>query len=237
MKKTLLSITLLIVAIFTINAQTADEIIAKHIVARGGAEKLRNIKSVAMDNTLGAQGMEFENKMIVVVGKAMRSESKIMDNQMVQAFDGETAWAIMPAMMGGSGEPQAMPAEMVKGVAGQTDPFPLLDYGTKGSKVELVGTEKVKDKDAFHIKLTNKDGDISDFWINTDNSYISKIKVTQAGQEAELFYSNYKETDGVSFPMSLETSNPMAGTITIDTKAIVINGPIDDSIFKLPTKK
>jgi hypothetical protein len=237
MKKIFLSFVTYFVATALINAQTAEEIIAKHIAARGGAEKLRNVRSVVMDNTLGAQGMEFENKMIVVVGKAMRSESKIMGADMVQAFDGETAWAIMPTMMGGTGEPQAMPTDLAKGVSAQTDPFPLLDFAAKGSKAELLGTEKVKDVNSNHLKLTNKDGDVSEFWIGVDNNLVTKIKVSQAGQEAELFYSNYKETDGITFPMTMETSNPMAGTITIDTKAVVINGPIDEAIFKFIGKK
>lgn len=221
-----------------LNAQTVEEVVNKHVAAAGGADKIRAIKSIVMENTLGAQGMEFENKMILVMGKMMRSESKIMGNDMVQAFDGETAWAVRPAMMGGSGEPEALPAEMAKSVINQTDQFPLLDYATKGTKLELLSNEKVKDKDAYHLKMTTKDGSESEIWIGVENGLISKVKVAQnGGQEAELFYSNYKETNGVLFPMMMETSNPMAGTITIETKTIAVNGTIDESVFKFTGKK
>jgi hypothetical protein len=218
------------------SAQTVDEIVAKHLSARGGVEKLRGIKSIAMDNTLGAQGMEFENKTIVVIGKAIRSESKIMGNDMVQAYDGETGWAIMPAMMGGTGDPQPMPEEMVKGVKGQTDPFPFLDYATKGTTIALLGTEKVNDVDAFHLKMTSKEGVDTELWLGVNNSLISKVKASQGGVDLEMFFSNYKETDGVIFPLSMQYSNPMAGTITMDTKTIILNGPIDEAIFKMPKK-
>jgi outer membrane lipoprotein-sorting protein len=237
MKKTILVFALFVASTIVLNAQTVDEVVNKHLAARGGAEKLRAVKTLSMENTLGAQGMEFENKMMVLVGKMMRSDSKIMGNDMVQAFDGETAWAIMPSMMGGTGEQQAMPDEMGKGVASQTDPFPLLDYAQKGSKLELLGNEKVKDKDAYHLKMTSKDGSESEIWIDVENGFVTKVKATQAGQEAELFYSNFKETDGLHFPMTMETSNPMAGTITIDTKSITINGTIDEAIFKFTGKK
>ncbi len=236
MKKTILSFSFLFLLAIGLKAQTVDEIVAKHIDARGGADKLRSVKSVSMENTLGASGMEFENKMTVLVGKAMKSESKIMGNDMVQAYDGETAWAIMPAMMGGTGDPQAMPAEMTKSVSSQTDPFPFLDYATKGTKLELLGKEKVKDNEAYHLKMTSKDGTESEVWIGVANNLVAKLKASQNGQEAELFYSNYKEIDGVSFPMSMETSNPMAGTITIDTKTLVVNGAIDEAMFKMPKK-
>jgi outer membrane lipoprotein-sorting protein len=237
MKKTFLSIVFLFGASFLMTAQTVEEVVAKHIKAIGGAEKLSAVKSVSMDNTLGAQGMEFENKMVIIVGKAMRSESKIMGNDMVQAFDGQTAWAIMPSMMGGTGDPEPMPEELSKGLKGQTNPFPLFDYAARGSKVELLGSEKVKDSDAFHLKLTSADGNATEFWVGAENGYVVKIKATQNGQEAEMFYSKFKEVEGVTFPMSMEMNNPMAGTITIDTKTVTINGVIDETIFKLPAKK
>ncbi|MES2795231.1 MAG: outer membrane lipoprotein-sorting protein [Bacteroidota bacterium] len=236
-KKTLLPIILFLCSVSVIKAQTVDEIATKHVAALGGAEKLRAIKTITMDNTIGVQGMEFENKMTIVIGKAMRSESKVMGSEMVQAFDGQNAWAIMPSMMGGSGEPEAMPDEMAKGVAGQTDAFPFLDYVDKGTKIELVGTEKVKDNDAYHLKVTKKDGSQSEYWIGVANNLISKVKSIQNGQEAEIYFSNHKEVEGVNFSMSMETSNPMAGTITVDTKAVTINGMVDESIFKMPAKK
>jgi outer membrane lipoprotein-sorting protein len=237
MKKTFLSILFVFGTTILMNAQTLDEIVAKHVKAIGGAEKLSAVKSVTMDNTLNAQGMEFENKMVVMVGKAMRSESKIMGNDMVQAFDGQTAWAIMPSMMGGTGEPEPMPDEVSKGLKGQTNPFPLFDYAARGAKLELVGKEKVKDADAHHVKLTSAEGSSTDFWVDAATGYVVKIKATQNGQEVEMFYSKFKEVDGITFPLTMEMENPMAGTITIDTKTVTINGPLDESIFKLPAKK
>ena len=237
MKKIILSYSVFFITVLASSAQTVDEIVTKHLNARGGVEKMRGIKTVAMQNILAAQGMEFENKTMVVVGKAMRSESKIMGNDMIQAFDGVTAWAIMPTMMGGTGEPQEMPAEMMKGVASQTDPFPFLDFATKGNKIDLINTEIVKGKDAYHLKITSKDGTESETWIGVENGLIAKIKASQNGQEQEMFFSNYKEFEGLNFPMSMEMENPMAGTITIETKSIVINGVIDEAIFKMPGKK
>lgn len=236
MKKTILALVILFVSAIALNAQSVEEIVAKHIAARGGADKLNNIKSVTTENLLNTQFGEFENKMFVVIGKAMRSETKLMGNEMIQAFDGTTAWVLMPSMMGGSGEPEPAPTEMTNGIASQTDPFPMLDYATKGTKLELLNTEKVKEKDAYHMKMTSKDGSVSEVWIGVENSLVAKLKATQNGQEAELFFSNYKETDGVSFPMTMETSNPMAGTITIDTKTVTLNGMIDENMFKLPKK-
>ena len=59
----------------------------------------------------------------------------------------------------------------------------------------------------------------------------------QNGQEVEVLFSNYTVIEGINFAMSMETSSPMAGIITIETKTVKLNIPIDESIFKMPPTK
>lgn len=237
MKKLILFVTVLIFSIGTLSAQTVDEIVAKNLNAIGGVAKLREVKSLITENAIKLQGLEIENLTTVLVGNAMRSDSKIMGNSMVQAFDGTTPWSITPVIMGGNGEPQVMSEEMAKSVISQVDPFQLLDYVKKGTKLELLAPEKVKDKDAYHLKIFPKDGAWSEIWIDVRSGLISKLKTMQNGQEVEVIFSNYKEIEGVNFAMSMETSNPMAGIITIDTKTVKLNNTIDEVIFKMPVTK
>src|SRR5919199_229496 len=95
-------------------AQTVDEIVDKHIAALGGQDKINGVKTLVIEQSLSVQGMEIPTKSTVVVGKSMRSESSVMGNSMVQVVNGTTGWMIRPAMMGGSGDPEEMPAEMLK---------------------------------------------------------------------------------------------------------------------------
>ena len=237
MKKIILSVAVLALSFGTLLAQSVDEIIAKNISAMGGVAKLHGVKSVVMETTIKLQGLEIENLTTILVGKAVRSDSKIMGNDLVQAFDGTTPWSITPTLMGGNGEPQVMSAEMSKSVISQADPFPLLDYTKKGTRVELLASEKVKDKEAHHVKITTKDGAESEVWIDVTSSLVSKSKSMQNGQEVEVFYSNYTVIEGINFAMSMETSNPMAGIINIDTKTVKLNPVINESIFRMPTAK
>ncbi len=237
MKKVILSVAVLALSLGTLIAQSVDEIVAKNLKAMGGAWKLNGLKSVIMETAIKLQGLEIENLTTIVVGKAVRSDSKIMENDLVQAFDGTTSWSITPTLMGGNGEPQVMTAEASKSVISQADPFPLLDYAKKGTRVELLATEKVKDKEAHHLKITTKDGTESELWIDVASGLVSKSKSMQNGQEVEVFFSNYTVIEGINFAMSMETSNPMAGVINIDTKTVKLNPTIDESIFKMPTAK
>lgn len=237
MKKIILSIAVSALSIGILSAQTVDEIVTKNLNAIGGTAKLHEVKSVTMETTIKLQGLEIENLTTILVGKAVRSDSKIMGNGLVQAFDGTTAWAITPVMMGGTGESQVMSEEMSKSVISQIDPFPLLDYTKKGSRVELLAPEKVRDKDAYHLKITPKNGAESEIWIDVASGLVSKLKTIQNGQEVEVFFSNYTVIEGINFAMSMETSNPMAGVIYIDTKTVKLNTAIDESIFKMPIAK
>jgi hypothetical protein len=236
MKKLLLSALLLSLTGFSLLAQTAEEIVAKHIESRGGAEKLRAVHSIVMQNTMEAREMEFDNSMRILVGKAMRTDTKIMGNAMVQAFDGSMAWAIRPSMMGGTGEPEPMPAEMSKGVKRQTDPFPLLDYTTKGGTLTLVGAEKVKDQDCVHVKMTYTDGDPVDFWLRTADGLVAKLKVNSPMGAQELLYSNHKIVEGISFPHNMETENQMASSMKMTTQKIILNSKLTEADFKMPAK-
>lgn len=232
MKKLTQLISIILLAPMALLAQTADEIVAKHNEARGGSEKLKAIRSLLIENTLEANGMDFENKMTLITGKAMKSETKIMGNQMVQAYDGAQAWTIRPSMMGGTGEPEPMPDNMVAGVSRQTDPFPLIDIAAKGTKVELAGEEKVKGNDNYHLKITFKDNDTVDMWVDKATYFVSKMTVVQMGQAQDLFYSNHKVIDGVSFPFTMEFETQM-GPIAMKTNKIIINPTVDESIFKM----
>jgi hypothetical protein len=217
--------------------QTVDEIVDKHVAAVGGIDKIKGIKTMVIDRTLSVPGMEIPSKTLLVVGKSVRSESTVMGNSMIQVWDGAAGWMVRPTMMGGTGEPEDMPADVIKQTQGQLDPFgSLVGYKEKGSTVELVGKEKVDKNDAFHLKVTSKDGQVTDEWVDAQTFLLTKMKVDMAGQQAEISMSDFKEVDGVKFPNTIDISSAQ-GTITFITNKVVVNGAIDESIFKRPAKK
>ncbi|MEP7324155.1 MAG: outer membrane lipoprotein-sorting protein [Saprospiraceae bacterium] len=237
MKIIFLYVTVLVLSMSTLSSQSPDEIVTKVLTASGGTSKLHEIKSMITENTIKVQGLEIENLTTVLVGKAMRSDSKIMGNNMVQAFDGTTPWSITPILMGGNGEPQVLSEEMAKSVISQIDPFPLLDYIKKGTRLELLATEKVKDKDAYHLKIYPKNGAESEIWVDVTTGLLSKLKTTQNMQETEVFFLKYTEIEGINFATDMETLNPAAGIISINTKIVKLNTTIDETIFQMPVTK
>ncbi len=235
---TLLVATLAIfVSISATNAQTVDEIIDKHVAALGGLDKLNAVKTLYVERSFAVQGMTIPSKSTMIVGKAMRTESSVMGNSMVQVVDGTTGWMIRPAMMGGTGDPEDMPADQIKQQIGQLDPFgPLVNYKDKGSKVDLVGKEKVDGKDAYHLTVTTKEGQKVEEFVDANTYLVSKVKMMMNGQAGEIDHSDYKETGGIKFAQTMEIASPQAGNLTFTTEKIVINGKVDETIFKKPAK-
>src|SRR5579862_4451550 len=90
----------------TASAETADDVIAKYVAARGGMDKIKAIQSLEMKIKANQQGLEFPGKLDLKRPGKMRLEMTIQGKTMVQAYDGKTAWMIMPFL--GSPDPQVM---------------------------------------------------------------------------------------------------------------------------------
>jgi len=217
-------------------AQTVDEIADKHVAALGGKDKISGVTTIVTERSLAVNGMEIPSKTILVVGRSVRSESTVMGNSMVQVVDEGKGWMIRPTMMGGTGEPEDMPANELKQTISQLDPFgALVNYKEKGNTVELVGKEKVDKKDVFHLKVTTKEGVSMDEYVDATTFLLTKLKVSDNGQESEISLSDYKDVEGVKFPHTLDISSQM-GQISLITNKVVLNSKIDDSVFKRPMK-
>ncbi|MBC3788724.1 outer membrane lipoprotein-sorting protein [Spirosoma utsteinense] len=233
----ILTATLAVFASVGAYAQTVDDIVDKHVAALGGMDKLKGVTTLVTERSLSVQGMEIPSKTTIVVGKSMRTESSVMGNSMVQVVDGSTGWMIRPAMMGGTGDPEDMPADQIKQQVGQLDPFgPLVGYKEKGNKVELVGNEKVDGKDNYHLKITTKDGQVIDEYLDAATYMVSKVKMDMNGQAGEIGFSDYKDTDGIKFANTMEIANAQMGTLNMLTTKIMVNPKVDDAIFKKAAK-
>ncbi|OLY90960.1 hypothetical protein SAMN05444008_11324 [Cnuella takakiae] len=219
------------------HAQTADELIAKHVAALGGMEKIKGINSLVMKTKIEVMGNEAEGTQTLLTGKGFRSESEIMGNKMVQVVTDKGGWSINP-MTGGGAQP--IPEEQYKAAKDQLDiAGPLVDYASKGNKLELQGREKVGSVDAYKLKLTAKDGGLTTFYLDPNTYYIiqSVKQMNMMGQDVEMIVSmaDYKKTDyGFVMPHTINTD--FGGQFQIATKVskVDVNTPVDTKIFEMP---
>jgi hypothetical protein len=129
----------------------------------------------------------------------------------------------------------------------------LVDYAVKGHKVELLKDEKVNKEDCYKIKHTLADGQEVIYFINKSTSLIVRadakgamaasmtgmgsLMSTMGGggriekMEVSTFYSDYKDFDGINFPVKLLIKSPM-GDLQSEIRNIQINKTINPALYK-----
>src|SRR6266545_7718047 len=126
-------------------AESLDNVLAKHYAALGGLDKLNSVQSLTYTGhiVLG-QGQEAPITLYKKRTGAMHLEFNFMGITGSQTYDGTHGWAVMPFQTGKK-DPELMSADDVK-EAGRMAEWggPLVDYKTKGHKLELVGKVKVE---------------------------------------------------------------------------------------------
>ncbi|MFQ5824129.1 MAG: outer membrane lipoprotein carrier protein LolA [bacterium] len=222
-----------------VTAQTVEELIEKNIEARGGYEKIKAIKTIKMTGNSMFQGMEAPFTIFAKRPNNLRMEVTIQSQNMVQAYDGETAWMIFPFM--GSTEPQKMPEDQADAFIEQADiDGHLVDYKEKGHTVELIGKEDMEGTDVYKLKLTLKNGNVNYIYLDAEYFIELKQKAKRKRQgsefEVETFFGDYKPINGLMIPHSLESKvgGQTVSQITVEKVEMDVN--IDDSIFKMPPK-
>ncbi len=129
-----------------VHALTTDEIVARYIEARGGAQKLQALKSMRLTGKL-----EFGRRDSTVVANygevvkrpgMIRVETTMQGLTSVAAFDGRDGWAMNPFQ--GRRDPQRVSADEAKVRAQEADiEGPLVNWKEKGHRVEYLGTDDV----------------------------------------------------------------------------------------------
>ena len=111
MKRLLLPVCALFLAVSAF-AQSADEIIDKHLKALGGVEKLRAMQSIRATGKLKMGPMEAPVTLLKARPDQMRMDFTIQGMTGTQAYDGSTGWMVMPFM--GKKDPEKMSEDMLK---------------------------------------------------------------------------------------------------------------------------
>ena len=215
-------------------AQTLDEIIARNLEAKGGIETLKGTKTVRMTGALESPSapLPMTIKLEAKRPNLMRREMRMGEQAMISAFDGTSAWVKQ-----GDGPVQTLSgpeAEQLKQGAEFDSVF--LNYKEAGHKVEFVGTETVGGKPAHHLRVTRKEGQVQDYYIDAASGLEVKMSMEteQAGikLKVDTELSDYRNVDGrmVPFKMRQFTNGNPAGEITF--KTVEFNVPLDDALFE-----
>ena len=224
------------------SAQTVDEIVARHVEARGGGEKLRAIHSLRF--TGRAESADGRDAIVVHEIKRpgrVRTEFTLQGMTGVYAYDGEDGWRVAPFR--GIFEPEPMPEENEKLAEERADvDGVLVDWKAKGHKVELAGRESVGGREAFKLEVTLENGAVYYVYVDAESYLRVRTDTTQelAGHTVtiETTYGDHKAVDGVIFPHTIETgARDRPGHLRMIVEQVEINPSIDDARFEMPSNE
>jgi hypothetical protein len=220
-------------------SQTADELIAKNIQARGGMEKMKAIKTMRITGKFeGGGGFTASVGQESQRPNLLRETLTLQGMTAVQAYDGSAGWQIQP--FGGKKDPELMGEDDVRDLLLDADfDGPLVDYKDKGSTVEYMGHDVVDGDDALRLKVTLKNGDIIYDYLDPDTFIEIRREIQQfvrgSVRERVMGFGSYKLVAGVMYPFSISQgpkNHPDEQTTTI--QKMEPNVTIDPADFMLP---
>jgi outer membrane lipoprotein-sorting protein len=216
-----------------------DEILAKYHQTIG-TDKVKEWKTLIMTGKSSAQGMEFPLTFYTKRPGKIRAEILIQGNKMLQIFDGQAGWSVIP--WSGSSDPQDMTPDDIKEMKEQADlEGTLYNWKEKGHKVELIGKEDLEGTPVYKLKVTLADGNIETYFIDAENfvtikiSNVSKIQGNET--ESEAYMSNYKDVSGALMPFAIENKVKGQTVSNVVIDKYEINQELNDSLFIKPVKK
>jgi hypothetical protein len=221
-------------------APTIDELVAKNIEAKGGADALRALKSLRLTGkVLVSQGqIEFRYVETKKRPGEIRTEATLQGMNAIQAYDGKEGWRVSPFQ--GRKDPEKMSTDDAKSLIEDAEiEGPLFDWKAKGSTVDYLGTEDVEGTLAYKLKIVRKNGDVNFVYLDPDHFLEIRIltqRIEHGAQvEVETDLGDYEKVGGVFIPFSEEAGSKGSSD---KQKTIIEKGEanvaVDDAVFRFP---
>lgn len=216
-----------------------EAILANHLQARGGAERLRAVPAIRMTGTMtGPSGEEVPTVITMKRPDRIRQEIEVEGETLVQAFDGTRGWTLNPMM---AARPVEVPRSVAQRMASQADfDGPLVDAAAKGHRVELAGEDRVGERPAVKLKLTKKSGEVQFIWLDRERwlEVKSEGTVEQGGRSIriESRNSDFRTVDGITSPFVVEVFADGRLQQRIVLERVEFPAELEDRLFQPPSR-
>jgi hypothetical protein len=167
-----------------------------------------------------------------------RLEVRFGGQTAVQVFDGSSGWKLRPFL--GRREVEPFNADELQLAMQQADlDGPLIDHASKGTRVELEGTEPVEGREAFKLKVTTSAGQVRHVWVDTQSFLDVKVdgsrKMDGKPRAVWTMLRDYRTVDGVKVPFLMETFvEGVAGSEKIQVEKVTVNPKLEPARFTRP---
>ncbi len=227
---------------------TLDDVVARHLQALGGRDKIAALKTLTKKGIYVYNGLEFP--IVAYHARDAKSREEIVGLShwatkprpgvtVVRAVDGEKAWISghERAM-----EPTLLVAEEIADAVLIADfDGPLLDSAAGGSKLELIGRVTDEGEDLYQIRVVRASGATEDVYIGASNhlirrrSLVAKQGAARGGFQKPqvIHYDDYRLVGGVRLPFSIQVDEALFSR-EYRFESMEANPPLADTLFSPP---
>lgn len=216
-----------------------SEILHRNAAARGGAEAWRSVRSMSMAGEMDAgHGTKLPYVLSLKRPHKMRLDLQFQGKTAVQVYDGVHGWKLRPFLNRNVAE--MMSPEDVSAAATQAElDGMLIDHSAKGYRLQLLGRETIKGRDAYKLEVTMPGGIVRHVWVDATTFLEIKVdgkrRMDSAYRTIETYLRDYKLESGLLVPHVLETATEgIKETQTLTVNSVTLNPTIDDSRFAYP---
>lgn len=218
---------------------TIAQVLARAYTARGGLVRLHALQGQRVSGTISF-GNDASGPFFVEFRRPlkMHMELTVQNQTVVRIFDGKEGWANNPFAGKAAAEP--MTEDDLKNINEEADfEGPLVDFHKKGNKVELVGKDKVADKDVWRVKMTTKNGDNRYYLFDATTFLLLKWEGKRQAQGKEIpmqsYFRDYREVGGMKFAFAIDSGSSASDlTQKIIIEKIELNPQVPESEFAKP---
>lgn len=219
MKRVIFILTIILGQVLT--AQTAKEVIQKNIQATGGLTQWKLLNTILLQGKV-ILGVKEEYPVSIYQARPNLTKTAVIVNkkeQVVEGYDGKKGYAMNYATNKLQEYPSYKPESF------DTD---FIDYEQKGFSAEVLGEEKIGDREAFKVELTKN--------VNKTIYYFDKqnfMLLREVKKEETISYSDYRKVGNLTMPFRIEASSPKkdADYVMIFRK-IELNKVFPENTFK-----
>lgn len=219
---------------------TVEEILARHAAARGGAERLRAVRSIIYRGTYRENGAVMDHAAMAL----MRPYYKLVGDpehpnpDFAEGYDG-SAWEFYrdPGIVlrtVGAASAAGRHATRIGG--------PLLDAADAGSAVTFEGVEQLDGRKVYRLRVHMQDGfeqeELIDAatWLLAAERKVAPIHAFGGSVASEQRFGDYRAVDGILFAFADREVEIATGKVLNEMQwtSITLNHDLDPRLFSPP---
>jgi outer membrane lipoprotein-sorting protein len=217
-------------------SQDASKIIDQYVKAAGGSKALSKVRTLLSDGTVQTQAGNDEKSgtysFRVKLPNRYYTELRNGAKTEIVAYNGKSVWH-----QGDSGQIETLLGSQALEVEAAAEYYNARFLGLSKKKIGAAykGTVSLRGHQAYQIELTYPTGIHWDVFFDQQSHLIVGEKAALAGVPLEIYYDDWRATQGVKIPYKIELHRG-AEVYTISVTRAETNETIGERVFDFPIK-